>query len=305
VTRRLLLAALALAATGCAQLLRNVPGGTIIGQQLDADGRRVAENLVVMTASGELGKTATFDMEQEHYLGKTVAATVVARLGGAPLSPDHPTSLYVREVGTTVAWAAAELRAPASDRPYPMAGYRFLVVDSPLPNAVGCPGGFVVVTTGLLADVRSEDELAAVLAHEVAHVQKGHTMQPVEAARRQEHLTEVALTGTSGVTHLFFGKIVGVGADVVLDRGFGKKDELAADAFAVEVLKVAGYDPGALASYLGRLQGTAAKGGFLARHPPAKDRVKALGGAPAAPPAPPPAREDRFRRAVAGTAPRA
>jgi predicted Zn-dependent protease len=294
-----------LSATGCAQLLRNVPGGSIVGSQLDADGKRVAGNLLVMTVSGELGKTATFDMEQEHHLGKTVAANVVARVGGPALAPDHPASRYLREVGTTVAWAAAELRVPDADRPYPMAGYRFLLVDSPAVNAVGCPGGFVVVTTGLLGQVRSEDELAAVLAHEVAHVQKGHTMQPVEAARRQEHLTEGALSGTSGITHLFFGKVVGAGADFVLDRGFGKENELAADAFAGQVLAAAGYDPGALAAFLSRLEGQSAKGGFFSRHPKAKDRVKALGGLPAQPVGQPPAREDRFRRAVATVAPRA
>jgi hypothetical protein len=285
-------------------MLKSVPGGEAVGRQLDADAQRAGANLVGMAAAGELGKTASFDMAQEHHLGRTVAATVIARIGGAPLAPEHPASRYLREVGTTVAWAAAELRVPEQDRPYPMRGYRFLLVDSPTVNAVGCPGGFVVVTTGLVGQARSEDELAGVLAHEVAHVQRGHTMGPVEAARRQEHLTEGVLRGTSDLAHAFFGKVVTAGADFVLDRGFGKGNELEADGFAARILAAAGYDPAALPAFLSRLGGKSAKGGFFSRHPPARERVEALGGTPA--PAPvPPAREARFRRAAAAVAPRA
>ena len=201
--------------------------------------------------------------------------------------------------------AAAELRDEAN-RPYPLKGYRFIPVESPAVNAVGAPSGLVAVTTGLLRAVRSEDELAAVLAHEVAHVQLGHTMQPVEAARRQERLTGVLLEGTSDLVHAFFGKVVTVGTDFVLDRGFGRANELGADALAVRVLAEAGYDPGALAAFLARLDVPgAATGGFLARHPPAAERVAALAAVPAVVPAaapPPQVRVTRLSRAVAAIA---
>jgi predicted Zn-dependent protease len=156
-------------------------------------------------------------------------------------------------------------------------------------NAAGAPGGFVSVTTGVLRAAASEDELAAVLAHEIAHVQLGHTMQPVEAARKQEQMTGVLLEGTSDLVHRFFGKVVDAGTDFVLDRGFGKKNELAADALAARILAAAGYDPGALAAFLSRLQGKAAAGGFLSRHPPASERVAALAAQPVAASTPPPA----------------
>ena len=293
--RRAALVAL-VAASGCASI-RQLPGGNLLADAAQQNASRVGDNLVRAVASGELAKTATFSMEQEHYLGKTVAASVIARLGGRALPPDHPASAYLRRVGVVIALAAAELRDGES-RPYPLRGYRFIPVEAPGANAVGAPGGFVAVTTGLLRAVRSEDELAAVLAHEVAHVQLGHTMQPVEAARRQEQLTEVALAGTSDVVHAFFGKVVSAGTDFVLDRGFGKKNELAADAFAARILREAGYDPAALAAFLGRLDGRSAQGGFLSRHPPAAERISALAGvAPGA--APPPARTTRLSRAVA------
>jgi predicted Zn-dependent protease len=265
------------------------------------DTGRIADNLLRAALSGELSKTATFSMEQEHHLGKTVAASVVASLGGRALPADHPASVYLRRVGTVVALSAAELRDDES-RPYPLRGYRFIAVEATGANAVGTPGGFVVVTTGLLRSARSEDELAAVLAHEVAHVQLGHAVQPVESARRQERLTAVALEGTSDDVHRFFGNVVTAGTDLVLDRGFGKKNELAADAFAARTLREAGYDPAALTAFLSRLDGRSAQGGFLARHPPAAERVAALGGA-APPAAPAPIRITRLTRAVATIGP--
>jgi predicted Zn-dependent protease len=284
--------ALLLLLAGCAGL-PSIPG---VGSVLDRNAEQVGKNLGTMAASGDLQKSASLDMTQEHYLGKTVAASVLARMGGQALPPEHAVSQYVREVGTVVALAATGLRE-AEDRPAPLRGWRFIPVESTSVNAVGNPGGLVLVTTGLLRAVRSEDELAAVLAHEVAHVQRGHTTAPVEAARKQEQLTTGLLQGTSDVVHVFFGKVVTMGADFVLDKGFGKKNELEADALAARILGEAGYDPGALAAFLGRLTGGAAQGGFFSRHPPAEERVQALSGVRATPE--PEIRKTRLQRVVA------
>jgi beta-barrel assembly-enhancing protease len=289
--------ALALALPGCAAL-RPLPGGDLLADAAAQNARVMGQNAVRAVASGELSKDATFTMEQEHYVGKTVAASVIARLGGDALAPEHPASLYVRRVGTVVALAAAELRAEDA-RPWPFAGFRFVPVASAQVNAVGVPGGFVTVTTGLLRAVRTEDELAAVLAHEVAHVALGHPMQPIESARKQERLTGVLLEGTSDVVHAFFGKVVEVGTDVALDRGFGNRNELAADALAARILAEAGYDPAALPAFLGRLEGAAAKGGFLSRHPAPAERIRALGPLPAVFVTAPEARRARLTAAVA------
>jgi predicted Zn-dependent protease len=296
--RRAALALAALAAlgpAGCAAL-KGVPGADLLGLDDGRNAVRIGQNLGGMALGGQLTSGASFDMAQEHHLGKAVAAQVLVRLGGQALPPAHPAARYLRDVGTVVALAAAELREP-DDRPAPLRGWRFIPVESPAVNAVGAPGGFVLVTTGLLRAARSEDELAAVLAHEVAHVQRGHTMQPVEAARKQEQLTAGLLAGTSDRLNAFFGAVVTAGADVVLDRGFGKRNELAADALAARILAEAGYDPGALAAFLGRLDGPAARGGFFARHPPPAERVAALAGVAASPA--PEVRRARLAKVVA------
>jgi predicted Zn-dependent protease len=299
-----LAAALGLAA--CTQL-RSLPGGRELEQyakqEAQRTGQQVSGNLVRMVQSGEFSKSAAFDMEQEFWLGKSVAADVVARLGAPAAPPQSPQSRYLRDVGTVVAFSAAELRGP-DHRPYPMKGYRFILVEASQVNATGCPGGFVAVTRGTLQAARSEDEVAAVLAHEIAHVQLGHAMSPVEAARQQEHLTAEALRGTSPAVTAFFGTVVTAGADFVLDKGYGKANELAADAFAARVLARAGYDPRALSAFLSRLTGPAAQGGFFQRHPPAAERVAALARLGLPPPAADPAvRLARFERALAPARP--
>ena len=241
----------------------------------------VGDNAITAVEHGDLGRSATFSMEQEFRLGKSIAANVLTRLGAHALDPEHPVARYLRDVGAVVALAAAERGAP-EDRPYPMKGYRFIVVEAAQVNAVGMPGGFVAVTTGALRAARSEDELAAIVAHEIAHVQRGHAMSPVERARQQEHMTSTLLAGTDDVVHVFFSKVVTLGADFVLDKGCGKANELAADAFAAQILEDAGYDPGALSRFLSRLQGRAAEGGFFSSHPPASERLAALGERPRA-----------------------
>ncbi len=294
-------AAAVVAVAACSQL-KSVPGVGTAGDYLARKGvdnaTTVGANVVTGAVTGEFDKTASFNMEQEYYLGKTIGATVVGRLGGKALPPDHPTARYVRDVGTVLALAAADQRT-ADDRPYPLKGYRFVVVENDSVNAVGMPGGFVAVTTGALRAARSEDELAAVLAHEVAHVQRGHVMWPVERAREQEHLTSTMLAGTDTLVHAFFGKVVTLGSDFVLDKGYGKSNELAADAFAVKILRGAGYDPNALARMLTRLEGASAQGGFFSRHPPASERVEALGPPPGTPKPVPAGRASRFQAATA------
>ncbi len=261
----------------CAEL-NKLPGGSYLQERGKANAQKIADNAVDTVASGDITKTAAFSMEQEFYIGKTIAANVIARLGGRALPPEHPAARYVRDVGTVVALSSAEDQT-ADDRPYPLRGYRFVVVEARQLNAVGMPGGFVAITTGALETVRSEDELAAVLAHEIAHVQHGHAMAPLESARQQEHITSSMLAGTDALVHQFFGKVVETGTNFVLDKGYGKVNELAADADAKRTIERAGYDPDALARLLSRLGGKAAEGGFMYRHPPVAERRKALGAA--------------------------
>ena len=99
--------------------------------------------------------------EEEARSGEDIAAPV---LGAAPPWKNAAVQRYVNLVGRRVA-DQAERRDVA---------WRFAVIDSPSINAMAFPGGIVVVTRGLYALLDSEDELAAVLGHEIAHVNRKH-----------------------------------------------------------------------------------------------------------------------------------
>ena len=101
-----------------------------------------------------------FSPEQEYYLGRGVAAHAIATYG---LDPDEGTQAYVRKIGAALVEAAPRIRSTYG-------GYHFAVLNSPTPNGMSGPGGYVLITRGALDLARSEDEVAAVLAHEIAHV---------------------------------------------------------------------------------------------------------------------------------------
>lgn len=230
--------------------------------------------LKVPQAAGELLGYPDFSMEQEYYIGRNIAANVLARLGSDKVLPDsHPLTIYVRKIAAMVV-AGAEERREKDDRPHPLRDFHIYVVDIPEVNAVGMPSGYLAITTGALKAAKSEDEIAAVLSHEVAHVQKGHCIGPIRMARKEAQISESALSGTSPVVHELFTKAGKEVTDFALDKGFGSANEYEADAWGARYLDAAAYDVQALAAFISRLP---ASGGFATRHPLPADRVAHLG----------------------------
>src|SRR5690606_41050373 len=88
---------------------------------------------------------------------------------GGPYELDPELTRYVQQVGQKVAAHA--------DRDLP---YEFVVLNNPVPNAWALPGGKIAVNSGLLAELDSEAELAAVLGHEIVHAAARHSAQQVE-----------------------------------------------------------------------------------------------------------------------------
>ncbi|MDH7569482.1 MAG: M48 family metalloprotease, partial [Armatimonadota bacterium] len=125
-------------------------------------GARVALVLILLAASRG-GVHAGLETEFEKFIGRQAAQVVSETFGteGDPLLLD-----WVRRVGARVSAAA-----PRHD-----VRYRFFIVEMSEPNAVALPGGYIFVTKGLLEFVNDDDELAAILAHEVGHVVGRHAM---------------------------------------------------------------------------------------------------------------------------------
>lgn len=133
---------------------------------------------------------------------------------------------------------------------WPEYKFRFFVVDSPAINAFAADGGYIYINRGLLSYMTSEAQLAAVLAHEIAHVTKRHLARQ----RGQQRL---------GNTAAFIASLAllngNVGEALRLENaarvsGFGRDMELEADEYGASYLYNAGYDPNALIEVLGILK---------------------------------------------------
>jgi beta-barrel assembly-enhancing protease len=221
--------------------------------------------------------TKTFEditPEQEYYIGRTVAATVL--LGYKPF-PAEDLNAYVNRVGQSLALF--------SMRPETFGGYRFHVLDSDEINAFAAPGGLILVTRGLLQCCQTEDELAAVLAHEIGHVEKLHGLRAIRTGRLNSALTILAVEAGKNlageelaeVTKAFDESINDI-TTTLMNSGYSRRLEFEADAAAVEILRKAGYTPGALVAMLENMQANwvPARMDFAATHPPPTDRIVQL-----------------------------
>jgi predicted Zn-dependent protease len=207
--------------------------------------------------------------ERERQLGAEQEAEFLAELGRS----DHaPTSRWVEAVGARLAG-----HSPRQD-----VAYRFHVVDLELPNAFALPGGPVFVTRGLLALVRSEDELAAVIGHEIGHVAARHSVRQTTAATPLALVFGVPAAIMGSVSRPL-GTLVGLPGAIVSGlalSAYGREQEYEADELSAKLSLAAGFRPLALAEFLARLEREAALHGeeppplsFFASHPSTPDRT--------------------------------
>ncbi|NLX52781.1 MAG: M48 family metalloprotease [Deltaproteobacteria bacterium] len=215
-----------------------------------------------------------FTPEQEYYIGRSVGAVVLTKY--KPLN-DAKANSYLNLLGHTLVLA--------SDTPELFAGFHFLVLDSDDINAFATPGGHVFITRGLIRCCRTEDELAAVVAHEIGHIQMRHGMKAIQKARLAEALTVLAREGvkTYGDQELTklsnsFGDVISDITTTMINNGYSRAYEYQADAAAVTLLKHAGYEPGALVKMLQIMSKELKPGGsdFAKTHPSPQARMNEL-----------------------------
>lgn len=202
-------------------------------------------NSTVKFTSGAIKASKSLSPVQEYYLGRAVAAQVFLQY---PKSPDAALNAYVNKIGQTI--------VQASDRPETFGGYHFAVVNSDAINAFACPGGFIFITTAALKAAKNEDEVAAVIAHEVAHVANKHSLKAMKKAAWSgvalATVQDVASTYGNDVVQQInasFGNAVTDVTHAVLQSGFSRDDERQADQKGLEYMTAAGYDPQAMVNY--------------------------------------------------------
>lgn len=295
--KRILLAASALVivaalVTGCLQTLGTI--AKVAGVNPDLVDGAVKSGEAFMKAREKLTP------ENEYYIGRAVAARI---LGAYKPYENRRANDYLNTLGQAV--------AAFSDKPDTFKGYRFLILDSEEVNAFAAPGGFILVTRGLIRCCKDEESLAAVLAHEVAHVQLEHGLQAISASRWTSFLKTVAVEAgkTLGGEALkeAVGALEGTIDDIsqeLVNDGYGRKLEYEADAAAVTILARSGYRAAGLTDMLSEL-GRKTKpggGGFGHTHPTPEDRLDRVKSSVAGAPdfAAPAVRKARFDRMMAG-----
>lgn len=215
--------------------------------------------------------------EDERAIGDATARSLLARLKALPA--DDPVSVYVRKVGVLLSRTTAR----------PWIPWKFVVVDSKVPNAISAPYGHVLITTGALDMVRTEAELAFILAHEIVHVEAKHGLAHLvrayfdvakRAARERLDSMSRLLPPDVKARRDELERRMDELSDLVL-KGYGLPDELEADRGALELLARAGYDPRAGISVLERLaQAHAGRKDDAPRifrsHPSPQERIDAV-----------------------------
>lgn len=252
---------------GCATVAQV---GTTIGQ---AAGVLTEEQAKSINRSAEAVEKTFQDItpEQEYYIGRAVAATVLKTYKVY----DNPEAThYINVLGQALALA--------SDKPETFRGYHFIILDTDEINAFGAPGGFIMVSRGMLRCCKTEDELAAVLAHEVGHVENQHGLKAIKKGRLTSALTILALEGAkqlggdqlAEVTKAFENSISDI-TSTLMNSGYSRKTEFEADQSAVKIMQRVGYDPGALVSMLRQMKKNLKPGGldFAKTHPDPDIRI--------------------------------
>ena len=224
-------------------------------------------NKILDTAKNVRKATHEIDEPEEISIGNDLSARL---LGAAPLVADANLQRYVNLVGR---WVAAQTSRPGLP-------WRFGVLEASEVNAFAVPGGTVFVTRGLVARMKSEAELAGVLAHETVHVQQKHHLKAIQKG------AQTALAGDALAYALKDArsteareKLLSLGTELY-SRGLDKSDEFEADRLGVVIAARAGYDSYGLPSVLQTLQAMNAQDSSLAlmfkTHPAPGDRLAML-----------------------------
>ena len=209
--------------------------------------------------------------ENEYYLGRAVAAKIA---GTYKIYRDPALETYLNKICQTI--------VISSPRPDIYNGYHVAILDTDEINAFATPGGHIFVTRGLIACAGNEDALAAVIAHEIAHIQLRHALTSIRNARYVNAAVSGALAGAGGaggnVKELagIMGDSVNEVITTMVVNGFSPAQEFEADTTALSLLAAAGYQPAGLLEMLEVLkqkQGNNKTAGFGKTHPSPAERI--------------------------------
>ena len=216
---------------------------------------------------------AVLSKNEEARLGRAIMAQIRA---SGELVEDSQVTEYINEIGHRI---AAQANAEGNHT------FSFFVIDNPAINAFALPGGFIGVHTGLLQATRNEDELAGVMAHEVAHVTQRHIARAIHASQRQSILSTAIMLGAilagaagAGGDAMQGAIAVAQGTAAQQQINFTRSNEYEADRVGISALAAAGFDPQGMASFFEVISGSMTPQEqrvpeFLRTHPVSSARI--------------------------------
>ncbi len=231
-------------------------------------------NLTLNSITNVTKASKELNPEQEYYLGRTVSANIFSRYS---LYNNKKATSYINYIGNTLALN--------STVPETFGGYHFAILESSEINAFAAPGGFIFVTKGMLKLCKNEDALAAVLAHEIAHIELKHGINSIKKSKITSALSQIGMDiadeygdeDIKNITKEFGGSINDI-VNTMIVKGYSRSSEYEADISAVELLQKTGYDQNAMVQMLSKMDKRLKNdhAGFGSTHPSPKDRIENL-----------------------------
>ena len=223
--------------------------------------------LIFLIASSSISLGQSIELDKK--LGAENAKIVEVQIG---LYPDKEMTDYVRSIGN-------RLVAALDDNPFE---FQFHIADDPIPNAFALPGGYVYVTRGILLLMTTEDELACVMAHEIIHVIKRHSVKQMRSSILPR-LLELPGAIVGSVVNEDLGKLLNIPittSNSLLLSSYSRKHETESDTKGIELASKVGYDPYAMITIMQRLSQAVEvisnekeKKSYFSSHPYTPDRV--------------------------------
>jgi beta-barrel assembly-enhancing protease len=217
-----------------------------------------------------LGENASLNLKNEYELGQGLYDRLKQ---GGYLIDDPLLSRYLSDIGESL---LAQLDMRVRD-------YHFFLVKDTSVNAFAAPGGFIGVNAGLIALTHNEDELASVLAHEIAHVELRHTMQMIEKSQTLNAVSALSILAAillsshdpDAASAMIYGGAAGSSQAIV---NFTRSNEYEADRVGIEMINKSQYDPEAMVNFMLLLQqkeqsGAVANIEYIRTHPISSNRV--------------------------------
>ena len=203
--------------------------------------------------------------EQEVALGRQLAPQMAAQMGGVSRSPMAD---RVRQIGERVVQGSTAGRTPYK--------YNFyLLADRRTVNAFALPGGQVFITEALLSLLKTEDQVACVLGHEIGHVLARHSAEQLAKSQLTQQIIGAVAVGSGSYDATQLANLAGQ----LINMRYGREDELQADALGLRLAKEAGYDPRAMISVMEVLEKATAgarQPEFASTHPSPANRIQRI-----------------------------